>query len=196
VDKLEVARRQLGTALWLYLNDYDPVAVQSLACGAGEILESLASHAGLESSSKHILKTNPLMEPRNVRSVRNVYWNAFKHATVHNESLRADQETLDAFSDVKNDAALLLAWMDYEKVTGRMPIAAQVFQTWFFAVNEEKLSSGLDRGVFRKAFPGIGALDRSKQKQMLQLVWRDAEADDELLNNKATEPSLLVLMTS
>jgi hypothetical protein len=34
LDKLEVVRRQLGTALALFLNDHDPVSVHVLASGA------------------------------------------------------------------------------------------------------------------------------------------------------------------
>ena len=56
MDKLDVARRQLGTALWLFLGDVEPLAVQALACGAGEILNELAAQAGLDNPTAHIFE--------------------------------------------------------------------------------------------------------------------------------------------
>ena len=55
LTKLEVARRQLGTAFDLFIRDRDPVSVHSLACGAGEILDILAEQTGTEPFSTDIL---------------------------------------------------------------------------------------------------------------------------------------------
>lgn len=192
MDKLEVARRQLGMALWLFVEDLEPLAVQALACGAGEILNELAAQAGLDNSTAHILKTNPSLAPADVKFLRNEYWNAFKHATSRDGTARADKETLDAFSDVKNDAPLILAWMDYERITRRMPIAAQAFQCWFFALYEEKLQLTLSRDSYRRAFPGIREAKRQEQKERLRSAVRGAEGSLQLLNNGVTEPQLLL----
>lgn len=48
LDKNEVARRQLGTALALFIEDFDPVSVHTLACAGGEVAEHLARKAGAE----------------------------------------------------------------------------------------------------------------------------------------------------
>jgi hypothetical protein len=40
-DKTEIARRQLGTALALFIEDRDPVSVHTLACAGCEIAEYL-----------------------------------------------------------------------------------------------------------------------------------------------------------
>lgn len=195
MDKLEVARRQLGTALWLFLEDREPLAVQSLASGAGEILDDLASQAGVESSSAHILRTNPQMNFADVKRLRNLYWNAFKHATSRRGTMREDQELLDAFSDKQNDAALILAWMDYHRVSGRLPVAAQVFQHWFFAVYEEKLAAHVNRAAYRLVFPEIGSKDRRAQKALLRTEVARRETDANLLAHHETEPSLLLPVT-
>jgi hypothetical protein len=42
MDKGEVARRQLGTALDMFLRGQDPVSVHTLAMAGGEIAERLA----------------------------------------------------------------------------------------------------------------------------------------------------------
>jgi hypothetical protein len=39
LDKAQIARRQLGTALALFIEDLDPVSVHTLACAGGEIAE-------------------------------------------------------------------------------------------------------------------------------------------------------------
>jgi hypothetical protein len=41
LDKIHVARRQLGVALALFLEDLDPIVVHVLACTAGEVAEYL-----------------------------------------------------------------------------------------------------------------------------------------------------------
>jgi hypothetical protein len=46
--KIESARRQLGTALALYLSDHDPVSVHCLAGGGCEVIEFYAKKAGSE----------------------------------------------------------------------------------------------------------------------------------------------------
>jgi hypothetical protein len=48
LDKTEIARRQLGTALALFLEDTDPVSVHALACAGCEIAEYLTRKAGEE----------------------------------------------------------------------------------------------------------------------------------------------------
>ena len=44
--KIECARRQLGTALDLYLRDLDPVSVHCLANGGCELIQFHAAKAG------------------------------------------------------------------------------------------------------------------------------------------------------
>jgi predicted HD phosphohydrolase len=46
LDKIQVARRQLGTAVALFIEDLDPISVHTLACAGGEIAEHLARKKG------------------------------------------------------------------------------------------------------------------------------------------------------
>jgi hypothetical protein len=48
LDKTQVARRHLGTALALFLDDLDPVSVHTLACAGCEVVEHLTRKAGVE----------------------------------------------------------------------------------------------------------------------------------------------------
>jgi len=46
ISKLDAARRQLDTAIALYFNDGDPVAIHTLAAAAFEVVTGLREHAG------------------------------------------------------------------------------------------------------------------------------------------------------
>jgi hypothetical protein len=59
MDKAEVARRHLGTALDLFLKRRDPVSVQTLAMAGGEVAEWLAKQAGGDPFVNHIIETFP-----------------------------------------------------------------------------------------------------------------------------------------
>jgi len=50
--KVESARRQLGTALHLYLRNLDPVSVHCLANGGCEVIEFYAEKAGGQPSRR------------------------------------------------------------------------------------------------------------------------------------------------
>ena|SRR5215831_12237491 len=80
LDKTEIARRQLGTALALFLQDCDPVSVHALACAGCEIAEHLTRKAGEEPFSTHALLTFPDLDIGKIRRLKNQYWNAFKTA--------------------------------------------------------------------------------------------------------------------
>jgi hypothetical protein len=56
LTKIVVARAQLVTALDLFVRDKDPISVQCLACGGGEVVEGLAATHGEEPFAMHILK--------------------------------------------------------------------------------------------------------------------------------------------
>jgi hypothetical protein len=68
--KIETARRQLGTALALYLQDKDPVSVHCLAGGGCELIEYFAKKAGGEPFTSHILKTWPDLNIKEVRRLQ------------------------------------------------------------------------------------------------------------------------------
>jgi len=57
--KIEIARRQLGTALALYLQDQDPVSVHCLAGGGCELIEYYAKEAGAKPLTSHIMEVMP-----------------------------------------------------------------------------------------------------------------------------------------
>jgi hypothetical protein len=168
LTKLDVARHQLGTALDLFIRDRDPIAVQCLACGGGELIDKIASFADIPTFSTHMLETVPELDIAKLRNLQRQYWNAFKHMEDRGRKPRDDDDILAAFDDTKNDAALFVGWWDYYAVTGKLPLPVQVFQIWWYALNEEKLALGTDLDTIRKTFPGISSCDRTERKRRLR----------------------------
>lgn len=173
LTKLDVARHQLGTALDLFIRDRDPISVQCLACGGGEIIDQIGKLHDIRTLSTHMLETVPDLDLPKLRGLQPQYWNAFKHLEDRTGKQRDDAETLASFDDSKNDAALFVGWWDYYAVTGRLPLPVQVFQIWWYALNEEKLTLGTDLATIRSTFPKIVACDRTERKRRLGARWRN-----------------------
>jgi hypothetical protein len=102
-----------------------------------------------------------------------------------------DDDVLAAFDDTKNDAALFVRWWDYYAVTGRLPLPVQVFQIWWYALNEEKLAAGSDLATIRKTFPGITNSDRSERKRRLRRAVEKYRDDVAALKDPRTEANPL-----
>jgi hypothetical protein len=186
LTKMMVAKAQLVTALDLFIRDKDPISVQCLACGGGEVVEGLAEDVGEDVFANHILQTLPDTDRKAIRVLRNQYWNAFKHISRRDGLRREDEELLRRFDDTKNDAALFVGWWDYAVLQKKLPVAVQVFQVWWYALNEEKLSPDADLSVVRSAFPDIRRKDRVEQKRRLRRAVEKYRKDKKLLADSAT----------
>lgn len=196
LTKLNAARHQLGTSLDLFIRDKDPIAVQCLACGGAELIEAIAASKGIRALSTHMLETVPGLDLGKLRRLQRQYWNSFKHMTARDGEPRDDAETLQAFDDTKNDAALFVGWWDYLSVTGRLPVAAQVFQVWWYALNEGKLVPEADLKTIRMAFPDITSCDRAERKRRLRRSVEKYRDNSELLRDPRTESEPLCFPAS
>lgn len=186
--KIQIARAQLGTALDLFIRDKDPHSVHSLACGASEIVEGLAKEADLPSISTHILQTVPDIDQRKLKRLRNQHWNALKHFYEQDgKTVRDDQALMADFTDAANDAVLFGGWLDYLLITKRLPVEAQVFQVWWFAMNPRSMNPDADRSPWQSIFPNIDKQPRKEQKRRLRRAvekWRESK---EILQDPRTE---------
>ena len=193
LTKLEVARRQLGTALALFLDNKDPVAVHVLACGGGEIAHRLAEVAGAEPFEAHLLANFPELGKAKLAKLRTKYWNALKHATTHKGEDRDDTEILGVFSDEANDDHLFWGWYDFANARESLPIEARLFQEWYFAKHPDKLSDGVDPANFSHLFPGLAELKRSQQKVRLRRAIQSYRRRRHIMTDPQTDPRPLVL---
>ena len=137
LTKIMVAKAQLVTALDLFIRDKDPISVQCLACGGGEVVEALAEAVGKDVFATHILQTQPGMDRKADRALRNQYWNAFKHFSRRDGIRREDEDLLHRFDDKERRRAVCRL-VDYAVAQKKLPVAVQVFQVCWCAINEEK----------------------------------------------------------
>lgn len=193
LDKVQIARRQLGTALALYLADQDPVSVHSLACASAEIAETLTQKAGAEPFSTHVFATQAHITAKALKEMRNRYWNAFKHASRQNGDERDDGEDIANFTDEKNDAVLFIGWHDFMNAKSYLPIEAQAFTAWYFALNPGRFEPTYSADDFEAIFPGVKTLPRSEQKAMLRAAIEEHRTNPEIMNDPRTDPRPLVL---
>jgi hypothetical protein len=193
IDKANVARRQLGTALALFIEDQDPVSVHVLACGGGEVAEQLARQAEQEPFATEIMTTFNDLKIQDIRRIRNQFWNAFKHATTLAGTARADTELLASFGDQQNEHALFIGWYDYMMAVNQLPVEAQVFQIWYYALYPEKLAPEVSSEVYTDLFPAMKAIDRTEQKRRLRdvIVWAKQQPD--CVDHDQTDNTPLIL---
>jgi hypothetical protein len=191
--KAAIARRQLGTAMELFLADDDPVSVHCLACGGAEIADYLAKLAGQKTFSQHALEVHPDMKVSELVKLRNQYWNAMKHATTRDGKIREDGELLANFDDEQNDHVLFLGWYDYASAVGVLPIEAQAFQAWYFANFPEKLAEEYPAAKFTELFPGVLDMDRSAKKRLLKKRISWAKRQRAIMADNRTDRRKLVL---
>ncbi|HUO22130.1 MAG TPA: hypothetical protein VMU59_06405 [Caulobacteraceae bacterium] len=193
LGKEQIARRQLGTALALFLDDLDPVSVHCLACGGGEVAETLTQRSGREPFSTHALNVVPDLTQSKLRKIRTRYWNAFKHALDHGGLDRQDAETIAEFDDTKNDHVLFVGWYDIMLASGKMPIEAQAFQVWYLAKYPEKLAPAHDIKPYQIQFPNISFASRAQQKAMLRTAISERRTDLTIMGDRRTEQQPLIL---
>ena len=192
LTKGQIARRQLGTALALFLHDCDPVSVHALACAGGEIAEHLTRKRGKQPFSSHALAAFRDLDAKKIRRIRNQFWNAFKHAATHKGKERNDRKLLKRFSDLQNDHTLFVGWYDYAMAANPLPLEAQAFQAWYFALYPEKLNRDVDKTRYKNIFPKLPKLARKKQKQALQDVIARYRKNADVMNNEKTERAPLI----
>jgi hypothetical protein len=192
--KIESARRQLGTALALYLQDSDPVSVHCLANGGCELIEYYAKKAGGEPFTSHILKTWPDLDIKKLRRIQRKYWTAFKHAAhQHSGEERRDDEILKQFNDEKNDHVLFIGWYDYASATKTMPIEAQLHQAWYLALHPTKLNEQHSPQPYEERFPDLRSKARTEQKRMLNVAIEQARANEDYMSDPRTDTRALTL---
>jgi hypothetical protein len=192
LDQTQVARRQLGVALALFLQDLDPIVVHVLACTAGEVAEYLAVKAGGVPFTARALATFRKKFWRDIRRARNQFLSSFKYATTHDLDEESYNKLMNGFNDLQNDHALLVGWHDLMLASKKLPIEAQLFQSWYCALYPEKLGSKADVSRYETLFPGLRDLPRSDQKKALRDAIELSRQDPAIINDPATEQGYLV----
>ena len=184
LSKLDVARRQLVTAIRLFFDSEDPVSVFTLAANSWEVIDALCDKSDVDSICNESREHTPEGKDLKTDYINSPFRNFFKHAD------RDPEDQLDGFDEKKCDGVIFLAVEDYMRLTGKSPLEFQVFQLWYLAVYLEKVSDdALERIVesTEHEFPNIRSLSREEQVLQGRNSLEHAMADTALLNDHRTE---------
>src|SRR5689334_20427365 len=187
MDKAEIARRQLGAALDMFLRGQDPVSIHCLAMAGGEVSEWLAERAGGEPFKNHVLDTFPDMNIRELREIQRQFSNAFKHATDRNGRDREDEVVLRDFDPAVNEHVLFTGWYDYAMAGLPRPIEAQVFEAWYLAKYPEKINPEVDTSALARIFPHFKLLSSDRQHAQLGDAIRKARKNGAVMAHADTD---------
>jgi len=129
LSKLNVAKRQLETAIRLYFNDDDPVSIHTLACAAHGILSDLNKkyNGNPMMLSDYIISDEYKTEwNKKIREPQNF----FKHAD--NDSVKSIE-----FTPELTEYFIFDATSKYQEMTGKIIHYFIIFRGWFAAHNIE-----------------------------------------------------------
>jgi hypothetical protein len=74
-----------------------------------------------------------------------------------------------------------------------LPIEAQIFQAWYFALYPEKLKPEVDTTTHQRLFPMLPSKSRADQKEALREVISSFRRDAEVMTDPRTDPRPLML---
>jgi hypothetical protein len=70
---------------------------------------------------------------------------------------------------------------------GALPIEAQIFQVWYFALYPEKLKPEVDTTIHQKVFPMLPSKSRADQKRALREVISSFRRDVDVMTHPKTD---------
>lgn len=187
LTKLDVARRQLVTAIRLFFSNGDPVSIYTLASNAWEVIDELCKGRDINTVSDQTRSHLDPSKDLKAHYINSPYRNFFKHAN------RDPDGVVTGFTAKTPEAVLFLAAEDYIRLNKASPVEVQVYQFWFTAMYPEKLSpaSAADRTPKSNvAFPDIAHAQRSAQRAMGAQAIETAVQNTEVTHDPLTEQSL------
>ncbi|ADI30951.1 hypothetical protein [Methylotenera versatilis] len=184
LSKIEVAKRQLVTAIRLLFDGEDSVSVLSLAANAWEIIDVLCNREGVLSFSNQTRENIPAGKDLKYDYINSPYRNFFKHAD------RNPDAVLPSLKESNLEGLMFLAVEDYIRLLNKSPVEFQVFQIWYMAINTEKLAVEVLSDVVEKSksiFPDITNLARADRLALGKQALLLAKSDQELMRDERTE---------
>jgi hypothetical protein len=177
LTKIDVAESLLVTAIRLFFEDEHPVPIYQLASSAREILTTIGDKTGVETVLHAYAKSHGLTIAEAVKQAH-TFAAFFKHAD-------RDPTAKLTFSEDEPDTVLAMACHDFGRITGGMPVEAQILQVWIYALAYERVQDAPLKGqrmikLAIQYFPGIRTADRRKQKKLGLNVLRRVKEDPEL----------------
>lgn len=178
VTKIDAAHRQLCTAIRMFFDDSDAVAIHTLACAAREIYEKHCKALSINRMFEAIKSVNTGHTETQLWNILNKARNFFKH---EGESL---DETIE-FDEGSNDYTLFIACHDCAMLSGgKQPVEVQAFTAWFFCVHEADMGGPQGdsaeaateiSAIIENKFPGLRSASRAEQKRRGHDIIREAQ---------------------
>jgi hypothetical protein len=184
LSKIEVAKRQLVTAIRLLFDGEDSVSVLSLAANAWEIIDVLCNREGVLSFSNQTRENIPAGKDLKYDYINSPYRNFFKHAD------RNPDAVLPSLKESNLEGLIFLAVEDYIRLLNKSPVEFQVFQIWYMAINTEKLAVEVLSDVVEKSksiFPDITNLAWADRLALGKQALLLAKSDQELMRDERTK---------
>ena len=196
--KIDAARRQLGTALALYLRDQDPFSVHVLASGGAELAEGFIEELGAKPLRDFALDTWPGVTARDYYEQKKRFVNPMKHYKDFRGRVRDDDEALTEFTDEHNDAILFDGWSNYSIAGHASPVEAQVYLAWFMALTPWKFPMDEEpaqrvRYALSREFPNLTVRSRQGQKRLLLRAIKRKADDTKFRRSAGVDQRPLVL---
>jgi hypothetical protein len=189
LTKIDAAEAHICAAVRMFFEGGHPAPIFMIANAAREIVEQIGDHTDVMTAQEELARGRALTRDGMLRPLKTIA-NFLKHAD------RDPTATID-IDDNDVEIVLQLACHDFGRVASGMPIEAQVFEAWIYAVAFPDIAKApLDRqeDIRRaiKGFPGIrSARDRAAQKKIGLEVLTSAERDPTLrmkINREVTLP--------
>jgi hypothetical protein len=177
LTKIDVAAAHIRAAVKLFFEDAHPVPIYTLASAARELLTTLGDKAGVE-TILHSLAKQQNVNVAVLAKQAHEFAGFFKHAD------RKPTSTV-TFMETEVDSVLVLACHDFGRIAKGMPVEAQVFEAWIYALAYKRVSeAGLRRQRLIKLcireFPGIRTATRLQQKALGLAAMKRALSDPSL----------------
>jgi len=139
LSKIEVVKRQLETAVKLYFQDEDIVAIHTIIGACRTILKDiLPKMKGIKSEFEDTLSKLPKEFQKLVRDSYNIPQNFLKHAD------KDFDETIE-FNPLITEMFIYVAINDIQKLVAEITPHQLMFRLWYYVQNSEKL--GLNKAM-------------------------------------------------
>jgi hypothetical protein len=177
ITKLDAAHRQLTTAIRMYFDDDDMVAIHTLTCAAREIYEKHCAAHGVERMFEQIEAANPERTARELWAILNGPRNFLKHPEAS-----MDLSAALELNDEMNAAMLWVACHDCAMLCNEaQPPEVEAYNLWFLArfphysVDDAARAEEILRGV-HQSYPGLREAPLDEQKRIGRAMIRTARA--------------------
>ena len=147
VSKIDASRRQIDTAIRLYFNDGDDIAIHTLTCASHEILKKLGKNINIESIILDQMVGNIFEHKKEAfLKIINEAKNFFKHGLQGNKEIGKTIKFSPEFTDFWIWDACLM----YRQLTGESTDYMKIFIVWFYTQNNEIISDDKTKDLFKK----------------------------------------------